>query len=86
MVSATAWWKPPTSNGGASVTGYKVTAEQYNGSTLVLSTTSQLLPATARSLKFPGLVKAAKYRFRVSATNAIGSGGYSTPSNPVSAY
>ncbi len=86
VVSATAWWKPPTSNGGASVTGYKVTAEQYNGSTLVLSTTSQLLPATARSLQFPGLVKAAKYRFRVSATNSIGSGGYSTPSNPVSAY
>ena len=77
---------PPASNGGLPITGYQVYADQYSGTTLVLSTLSAPLPATARSLQFPGLVTAAQYRFRVRAISSLGAGAWSPSSNLASAY
>ncbi len=61
-------------------------ADRYDGTTLMSSTTSPIQPASARGLKFAGLVSAAKYRFRIGAINSVGASAYSAPSNLVSAY
>ncbi len=86
VVSATAYWILPTSNGGSPITGYQVMADRYSGTTLVSSTESAVQPDTARKLQFVGLVTAATYRFRVRAINAAGASAYSAPSNLASAY
>lgn len=63
---ATLSWQPPTSDGGSTVTGYKVSRDGGTG-------WSEIVPATARSQAFalaPGLA----YHLSVSAINAVGAG------------
>jgi len=86
VVSATAYWILPSSNGGSPITGYRVIADQYVGTTLLKSTSSALQSATVRKLQFTGLTLAATYRFRVCAVNMMGDSAYAGPSNMVSAY
>jgi len=86
VVSATAYWILPSSNGGSPITGYRVIADQYVGTTLLKSTSSALQSATLRKLQFTGLTLAATYRFRVCAVNMMGDSVYAGPSNMVSAY
>ncbi len=65
---------PPASNGGATITDYTVTASP-GGQTA----TASFSPATVT-----GLTNGTQYTFTVTATNAMGVGVVSTPSNVVS--
>ncbi|MEV5002629.1 zinc-dependent metalloprotease family protein [Nocardioides sp. LML1-1-1.1] len=76
-VTATARWAPPTSNGGAAVTSYRVVAARIVRGKVVGTKVSGALPASARSYAFR-LAKGT-YRFRVVAANVKGS-------SPASAY
>jgi hypothetical protein len=62
-------WRAPQSNGGATVSGYRVTVSQ-NGRKW---STVQEVPATTTSVVATGLNSATTYRFRVAAMNAAGS-------------
>jgi hypothetical protein len=74
---ATVSWTAPHP-GGTAITGYVVTA--YNGY-FPFQTRSYATPSTTQV--FPGLTNGTTYRFRVQAVNAVGTGGYSKVSNPV---
>ena len=69
--SATVSWTPSYDEGSA-ITGFDVIAS--DGSTCASTTTSCTVT---------GLVNGTAYTFEVAATNAIGTGGYSLPSQPV---
>ena len=75
---ATVSWTPPASNGGAAITGYVVTP--YVG---YYPLAPRTFSSTATTQPITGLTNGTQYRFRVQATNAIGTGGYSTVTAPV---
>ena len=82
-LTATATWAAPTSTGGSSITGYRVSALRMSSTGTVLSTTvSALRPATSRSYGMTVPV-AGTYRFTVQAVTAVGSGPASARSNAV---
>lgn len=84
-ITATATWLPPTSTGGAAISGYVVRALRLSTTGRVLATrVSGVLPAGARSLRMALPVRGT-YRFTVQARNAAGSGAQSVRSNAVSA-
>jgi hypothetical protein len=64
---------PPASNGGAAITAYTVTA----------SPGGQTATASSGPILVPGLADGTSYTFTVTATNAVGTGPASTPSNAV---
>ena len=70
---ATITWQEPTTNGGSSITGYKVTSAPGN-----LTCTTNTLSCTIEEL-----VNGTQYQFTVSAFNAIGESDQSSPSNDV---
>jgi hypothetical protein len=76
--SATVSWTAPASDGGSPITGYVVTP--YVGYSPRPPTT---FDSTATTRTVTGLVNGTQYRFRVQAVNAIGTGPYSTVTNPV---
>ena len=83
-VNATANWPATTATGGSPITGYVVRGLRLNAAGTVLSTTtSAVLPATARSLVMTLPVANANYRFTVQAINAVGTGPQSARSNQV---
>ncbi|MCU1352238.1 MAG: hypothetical protein JWM05_1447 [Acidimicrobiales bacterium] len=70
--SVTLHWTAPASDGGSPITGYLV--QPYRGYTgLAVRTFS----STAPTQVVTGLTNGVYYQFRVSATNAVGSGTYS---------
>ncbi len=80
--TATARWSAPASNGGASITSYKVVAYQLNSKGHIVKTfTSKALSGSARSYSWalPG----GHYKFRVVAYNRIGGSPYSGYSGTV---
>ena len=77
--SASVTWTAPA-NGGAPITSYTVTP--YAGGVAQPATTvSGNPPATSATIT--GLTNGTSYTFTVSATNAIGTGPASAPSNAV---
>jgi glucose/arabinose dehydrogenase len=75
---ATVSWTAPTSNGGSPITGYVVTP--YVG---FVGGTPTVFGSTSTTQTITGLTNGSTYRFRVQATNAIGTSGYSKVTNPV---
>ena len=71
--SATVAWNPPSTDGGSPITLYTVT-----DSTNTFSCTT-----TNYSCVVTGLTNGTSYTFTVEATNALGTGSASAPSNPV---
>jgi hypothetical protein len=71
-------WTPPTDNGGSAITGYTITP--YIGSTAQPTTPAG---ASSTSASVTGLTNNTTYTFTVKATNAVGTGPESTPSNAV---
>ena len=76
--SAQVSWTPPSDN-GSPITGYTVTP--FAGSTA--QTPVQVSGASATSATVPGLTNGTAYTFKVSATNAVGTGSASTGSNAI---
>jgi hypothetical protein len=76
--TATVNWTAPASDGGSAILGYVVTP--YVGFSPRPSTTFN---STATTQTVTGLVNGTQYRFRVQAFNAVGTGGFSTVTNPV---
>jgi hypothetical protein len=72
--SATVKWTVPASNGGSPITGYTVTSS--GGGTTSAG-------ASATSVVVNGLTNGTSYTFTVTATNSVGTGPASTPSNAV---
>ena len=75
--SATVSWTAP-SNGGSAITSYTVTP--YVGATAQLAT---VVGGSVTSATVTGLTNGTSYTFKVSATNAVGTGPASAASNAV---
>jgi len=85
-ITAIAGWAAPGSTGGSPITGYQVKTLQMSSgaanATVVSTTTSAVLPATARSLELT-LTLNQQYRFVVVAINGVGTGPDSARSGAV---
>ncbi len=75
--SASLTWTPPASNGGASISHYVITP--YIGTTAQTPVTT----GSGTSFDVTGLTNGTTYTFTVAATNRVGSGPASSPSNAV---
>jgi lysophospholipase L1-like esterase len=76
--TATVSWRSPAFDGGTPLTGYVVTP--YRDGTALAPTT---VAETATQVVVPGLSPGQSYRFTVRATNMVGAGAESAPSEPV---
>lgn len=74
VANITVTWTAPTSNGGAPITGYTVTAAP--------GAKTMTVPASATHVTFTG-VAPGRYTFTVRATNSAGTGAPSSASNAV---
>ena len=75
-------WKAPTKNGGATVTGYTVTASPKVGtSTRTCSTSKVGSTAPALSCSVSGLTNGAPYTFTVKATNSASKVSVASPTS-----
>jgi Domain of unknown function (DUF4082)/Fibronectin type III domain len=72
-------WTAPSSDGGAAVSGYTITATPASGA----STQTQVNDGSATSAVVSGLTNGTSYTFTVQATNAVGTGSASSASNAV---
>jgi YVTN family beta-propeller protein len=72
---ATVWWGAPLSDGGLPITGYTVTSDPDGA---MCGWTMGTLECAV-----PGLTNGTPYTFTVTATNSVGTGPASDPSNPV---
>jgi hypothetical protein len=82
-ITAKAAWSAPLSNGGATITAYKVIALRMSSSGTVLSRTTKTVGPTVRRTAV--LLRSGRYRFQVVAINAVGASPLSARSNRVTA-
>lgn len=75
--SLTLSWEPPTSNGGAEISGYALTVTDADAANVLTVSIS----AAARSYDIPGLTNGDTYTASLSATNIAGSGQTATDSD-----
>ena len=68
-------WSPPATDGGSPITAYTVTSEPDG---IIVQVDGSITQATVA-----GLTNGLTYTFAVTATNAVGTGSASDPSNPV---
>lgn len=79
--SAAVTWQQPDTDGGSPMTSYTVTSQVVSPGG---GTTPQVtVPASTTTTMVNGLTNGTTYIFTVVATNAIGTGPASAPSNPV---
>jgi Fibronectin type III domain len=79
--SAAVTWQQPATDGGSPMTSYTVTSQVISPGG---GTTPQVtVPASTTTTIVNGLTNGTTYIFTVVATNAIGTGPASAPSNPV---
>lgn len=78
QATATVSWRPPVFDGGTPLTGYVVTPYR-DGTALAPITVGE----TATEAVVPELSPGQSYRFTVRATNMVGPGAESSPSEPV---
>jgi hypothetical protein len=76
--SASVAFTAPSSNGGATITGYTVTAYKASDNTVVTTATGTTSP-----INVTGLTNGVGVYFRVAATNSVGTGAQSTASSTV---
>ena len=77
---ATLAWVPPFSDGGASITGYRIESKVGDDTwTVAQSNTGSPVPSAVVS----GLANGLQYRFRVAAINAAGPGSFSAQSEAI---
>ena len=74
------YWTAPTSTGSASISGYSV---QYAVSPYSSWTSAPECSGTTTTCTVTGLTNGTAYEFEVAATNAVGTGGFSSPSGPI---
>ena len=73
----TIYWSAPLGTGGSAITGYVVQYSSDSGSTW---TTASMCTGTSTGCAVTGLTNGTSYVFHVAATNAAGTGSYSTTS------
>ncbi|MCY2972860.1 MAG: fibronectin type III domain-containing protein, partial [Planctomycetota bacterium] len=76
-------WTAPSSDGGASITDYKVEVAQYNPAGPSNFSTFSHSASTSTSITVTGLTNGTAYIFRVSAINSVGTGSSSSNSSSV---
>jgi Fibronectin type III domain len=76
-------WTAPASDGGSPITGYTVTQSGSSCGPSGPVCASATVPASATSANVTGLFNGTAYAFTVHATNAIGNGPESAPSNTI---
>ena len=74
--SSSVSWSAPTNDGGASITGYVVRYSSNSGSSWTTATSS----ASSSPYSVTGLSDGTSYIFEVAATNSVGTGAFSSPS------
>ncbi len=82
VISATARWSAPASDGGAAISSYRVVASRAGTATTVTKTFTVGTRVSPFTFKFTGLVTGASYTFTVQAVNSVGAGAASAPSSP----
>jgi len=81
--SAIVAFSPPSSDGGSPITSYTVTGSPGTGGASVSATAVASASGSGSPIVVGGLTTGTPYTFSVSATNAIGTGPSSAPSNVV---
>jgi hypothetical protein len=80
-------WKPPASNGGAAITGYRLGYSANRGKTWKTITVPARTKTGAAKAIWAKTIKKLKpnrkYAVRVAAVNAAGLGGYTVKRHPV---
>ena len=78
---ATVNWTAPASDGGASISGYRIEQSSNSGASWTVVVTTTGSAATSRVIT--GLTNGTAYQFRVAAINSVGAGPNSAASNTV---